>query len=367
MLKSSYVFNIANLYMIYTNEKNFFFSFILVFGISLIVTFSIFHNHKNVYSEQIQYYDLFDDLNYDYLNNLQKFKSADFEFTTADSGYHDDFKIKKVKSNDNDFDVKSKIKDFKDRNNFDVKSKIKDLKDRDDFKIKKVKSKDLKDRDDFKIKKVKSKDLKDRDDFKIKKVKSNDNDFDVKSKIKDFKDRNNFDVKKFTNKDRNNFDVKSKIKDFKDRNNFDVKSKIKDFKDRNNFDVKKVQTRDFLNLDDLDFKDIKSLIEKSKFYKKFIEDEDEDKDKKISKDEEEEVKSSKNGDYYKSINYTEPYTGFNFAAVGDFGCNSNTKSTIKNIQGKEIDLLLALGDFSYTTDSACWLDTINPLKEKTKV
>jgi len=230
--------------------------------------------------------------------------------------------------------VKSKIKDFKDRNNFDVKSKIKDFKDR--------------------------------------------NNFDVKSKIKDFKDRNNFDVKKFTTKDRNNFDVKSKIKDFKDRNNFDVKkfttkdrnnfdvkSKIKDLKDRNNFDVKKVQTRDFLNLDDLDFKDIKSLIEKSKFYKKFIE--DEDKDKKISKDEKEEEKSSKNGDYYKSINYTEPYTGFNFAAVGDFGCNSNTKSTIKNIEGKDIDLLLALGDFSYTTDSACWLDTINPLKEKTKV
>jgi len=132
--------------------------------------------------------------------------------------------------------------------------------------------------------------------------------------------------------------------------------------------VKKIKTKDFLNLDDLDLDDLKSLIKNSKFYKKLLEDEeDEDEDKKISKDKDEKEKSSKNGDYYETINYTEPYRGFNFAAVGDFGCNSNTESTIKNIQGKDIELVLALGDFSYTTDDKCWSNIINPLKEKTKI
>ena len=39
-----------------------------------------------------------------------------------------------------------------------------------------------------------------------------------------------------------------------------------------------------------------------------------------------------------------PNTDFNFAAVGDWECNPNTADTIKNIQNKDPELVLALGD-----------------------
>jgi hypothetical protein len=38
---------------------------------------------------------------------------------------------------------------------------------------------------------------------------------------------------------------------------------------------------------------------------------------------------------------------FNFAAVGDWGCDSKATATIANIQDKEPELILVLGDFSY--------------------
>ncbi len=68
-----------------------------------------------------------------------------------------------------------------------------------------------------------------------------------------------------------------------------------------------------------------------------------------------------------TVDYSDPYKGFNFGAVGDFGCNSNTQETIKNILGKEVELFLALGDFSYKKDGNCWLDIINPIRDKTKI
>jgi hypothetical protein len=38
---------------------------------------------------------------------------------------------------------------------------------------------------------------------------------------------------------------------------------------------------------------------------------------------------------------------FNFDAVGDWGCNSNTQSTVNNIKGKNPERIIALGDYSY--------------------
>ena len=57
---------------------------------------------------------------------------------------------------------------------------------------------------------------------------------------------------------------------------------------------------------------------------------------------------------------------FNFA-VGDWGCNSNTKNTVTNIQGKKPERVLALGDYSYTSTATCWLNTINPIKSITRI
>jgi hypothetical protein len=44
---------------------------------------------------------------------------------------------------------------------------------------------------------------------------------------------------------------------------------------------------------------------------------------------------------------------FNFAAVGDFGCNSNTDDTVDNIVDKNPKLVFALGDFSYYSTGTC--------------
>jgi hypothetical protein len=61
------------------------------------------------------------------------------------------------------------------------------------------------------------------------------------------------------------------------------------------------------------------------------------------------------------------HADFNFDAVGDWGCNSNTKNTVINIQGKKPERVLALGDYSYTSTATCWLNTINPIKSITRI
>ena len=40
---------------------------------------------------------------------------------------------------------------------------------------------------------------------------------------------------------------------------------------------------------------------------------------------------------------------FRFAAAGDWGCTAATSTTVKDIQNKDPELVLALGDLSYQT------------------
>jgi Calcineurin-like phosphoesterase len=61
---------------------------------------------------------------------------------------------------------------------------------------------------------------------------------------------------------------------------------------------------------------------------------------------------------------------FNFPAVGDWGCNSNTKSTANNVIGRNPEQVFGLGDYSYvstTTGATCWLNIILPFDAKTKI
>jgi hypothetical protein len=60
-------------------------------------------------------------------------------------------------------------------------------------------------------------------------------------------------------------------------------------------------------------------------------------------------------------------TEFNFAAAGDWGCTDDTSSTIKNIQNKDPELILALGDLSYEKTANCWLDETSSIKNKLKI
>jgi len=59
--------------------------------------------------------------------------------------------------------------------------------------------------------------------------------------------------------------------------------------------------------------------------------------------------------------------GFNFAAVGDFGCSKNTKKTIDNIKDNKPELVLPLGDLSYQKSANCWFDIMSPFKKKVMI
>ena len=60
-------------------------------------------------------------------------------------------------------------------------------------------------------------------------------------------------------------------------------------------------------------------------------------------------------------------TDFNFVAVGDWDCNSETEDTVDNIIDKDPELVLALGDLSYNNSTECWLEIIKPISDKTKI
>jgi Calcineurin-like phosphoesterase len=58
---------------------------------------------------------------------------------------------------------------------------------------------------------------------------------------------------------------------------------------------------------------------------------------------------------------------FNFAAVGDFGCNSNADDTVDNIVDKNPDLVFALGDYSYLETGTCWFNQIGSINNITRI
>ena len=78
-----------------------------------------------------------------------------------------------------------------------------------------------------------------------------------------------------------------------------------------------------------------------------------------------------NHSVYASISSSHSSTAtlpdFSFAAVGDWGCGINARNTLNNILDKNPELVIALGDYSYTTLANCWLNIINPIDEKMKI
>ena len=63
-----------------------------------------------------------------------------------------------------------------------------------------------------------------------------------------------------------------------------------------------------------------------------------------------------------------PVSDFNFAAVGDWGCTPNTNNTVNNIVGKNPQLVLGLGDYSYNpTSDECWFKIVKPIEDKMKI
>jgi hypothetical protein len=58
---------------------------------------------------------------------------------------------------------------------------------------------------------------------------------------------------------------------------------------------------------------------------------------------------------------------FNFAAVGDWDCTPDTTNTVKNIMQHDPEIVLALGDLSYSKSAQCWFNIIEPIADKTKI
>src|ERR671921_226059 len=69
--------------------------------------------------------------------------------------------------------------------------------------------------------------------------------------------------------------------------------------------------------------------------------------------------------YYASATATLP--GFNFAAVGDWGCTDDTIDTVNNIIDKNPELVLGLGDYSYEDSPDCWFNIIQPINNIMKI
>jgi len=68
-----------------------------------------------------------------------------------------------------------------------------------------------------------------------------------------------------------------------------------------------------------------------------------------------------------SFKPTHALADFNINAVGDWGCNSNTASTVSKIDGRNPELVLALGDYSYQNTATCWFNAIQPINSITKI
>jgi hypothetical protein len=54
---------------------------------------------------------------------------------------------------------------------------------------------------------------------------------------------------------------------------------------------------------------------------------------------------------------------FNIAAVGDWGCTSDTEDTVDNIISKSAEVVIGLGDNAYQDDPDCWFDIVEPIDD----
>ena len=87
----------------------------------------------------------------------------------------------------------------------------------------------------------------------------------------------------------------------------------------------------------------------------------------IKKQDEKTNQNSKETKEPESENNNKVKSIFNFVAVGDWDCTSDTEDTVDNIIKQDPEFVLALGDLSYNGKAKCWLDLIEPIAEKTKI
>jgi 3',5'-cyclic AMP phosphodiesterase CpdA len=59
--------------------------------------------------------------------------------------------------------------------------------------------------------------------------------------------------------------------------------------------------------------------------------------------------------------HKETKSYLDFVSVGDWGCTPETDKTINNILKRDPNLVIGLGDYSYSDSEKCWMDKIKPI------
>ena len=55
---------------------------------------------------------------------------------------------------------------------------------------------------------------------------------------------------------------------------------------------------------------------------------------------------------------------YDLVSVGDWGCTEETDKTVENILKRDPNVIIALGDYSYSNSGKCWIDKIKPIESK---
>ncbi|HZA71189.1 MAG TPA: metallophosphoesterase [Nitrososphaeraceae archaeon] len=62
------------------------------------------------------------------------------------------------------------------------------------------------------------------------------------------------------------------------------------------------------------------------------------------------------------IDHRQSSKEFNFVAAGDFGCGYEPNKTIEGMISKDPEIVIALGDLSYSKSPDCWFNLFSPLE-----
>jgi len=77
------------------------------------------------------------------------------------------------------------------------------------------------------------------------------------------------------------------------------------------------------------------------------------------------------GDYLPNVSETRSVervpSELKFAALGDWGCSFQTINNVKGMLEKDVELVLGLGDFSYTNSADCFFDIVESIDDKIKI
>jgi len=67
------------------------------------------------------------------------------------------------------------------------------------------------------------------------------------------------------------------------------------------------------------------------------------------------------------FNHVTAASDLTIVAAGDWGCTANTRDTVANIKNSSANLVLALGDYSYSDTPSCWLNLVKPINSITRI